>query len=90
MAITCRCLEVTSRIVALRDKDVVIDATFEGFVQGDSGAHEHLLNLSEPVEAGLKLEMMICFPFGNCRDNSNVVALRADVMRGGNDCDIDI
>ena len=77
-------------IVALRQEDVVILAALEGLVKRDGLAHELFFDLTKAIKTGLELEVVVSICLGDGRDNGDVVALRADVVSGRNDGDIDI
>lgn len=87
---TCGCLKVARCVVTLRDEDVVIHTTLQWFIEWYWSAHEFLLNLAEPFEAGLEFEMVVARVFGYCGNNSDIVPFRTDVVRGRYDCDIDV
>jgi len=52
------------------------------FVDRDWRADEALLDFAETLEAGLKLEVVVGFGFGDRGDDGDVVAFGADVVRG--------
>lgn len=81
---------MTGGVVALRDEDVVILAALNGLVERDGRSHELLLDLAQALKAGLELEVVIAVTLGNCRDNGNVVALRADVVRRRDNGNVDV
>lgn len=64
-SLTCCGLEVASSIVALGEVDVVLVATLERLVERNGLSHELLLNLSETVKTGLKLEVVVGIGLGD-------------------------
>lgn len=71
---------MASSIVTLGYEDVVVKPTLKRLVKGYGWPEELLLDLSQPVEAGLQLEMVITGALGNGRDYSNKVAFRTNIM----------
>jgi hypothetical protein len=94
--IICGGLKVAGCVVALGDEDIVVHTALKWLIQWDWGTlrmsadlederalrayHELLFNLTEALEAGRQLEMVVCSRLGNCGDDGNVVALRADTV----------
>ena len=56
---TGRSLEMTRRIIALRNEDVIIHSAFQRLVQRYRGPHEFLFDPPEAVQAGLQLEVVV-------------------------------
>lgn len=56
---TGRSLEMTRRIIALRNEDVIVHSTFQRLVQRYRGPHEFLFDPPEAVQAGLQLEVVV-------------------------------
>ena len=81
---------MASGVVALRYEDVVIGTALNWLVEWDSRAHELLLNLSETVETGLELKVVVGVGLGDGRDDGNVVALGADVVGGRDNGDVNV
>ena len=81
---------MASGVVALRYEDVVIGTTLNWLVEWDSRAHELLLNLSETVETGLELKVVVAIALSDRGDDSDVVALGADVVCRRDDSDVDV
>ena len=81
---------MASGVVALRYEDVVIGTALNWLVKWDSRAHELLLNLSETVETGLQLKVVVAVALSDRGDDSDVVALRADVVCRRDDSDVDV
>jgi hypothetical protein len=81
---------MTSGIVALGDEYVIAHTTLKRLVQRDRRAQEFLLDLAEPLEAGLQLKMMIAITFGDGGNDGDVITLGADVVRRRDDCDVDV
>ena len=81
---------MASGVVALRYKDVVIGTALNWLVEWDSRAHELLLNLSETVETGLELEVVVAIALSDRGDDSDVVALGADVVCRRDDSDVNV
>lgn len=52
--------------------------------------HELLFNTSETLETSCEFKVVVCCGFGNSGDDGNVIALGADIVGTGNDCDVDI
>lgn len=74
-------LKMTCRVIALGDKDAVVDATIHRLIERYRRPKELLFNLAEPFEARLKLEVVVAVTFGNRRDYGNIVAFGADIVR---------
>ena len=81
---------MASGVVALRYEDVVIGTALNWLVKWDSRAHELLLNLSETVETGLELKVVVAIALSDRGDDSDVVALGADVVCRRDDSDVDV
>ena len=81
---------MASGVVALRYEDVVIGTALNWLVEWDSRAHELLLNLSEKVETGLELKVVVAIALSDRGDDSDVVALGADVVCRRDDSDVDV
>jgi len=81
---------MASGVVALRYEDVVIGTALNWLVKWDSRTHELLLNLSETVETGLQLKVVVAVALSDRGDDSNVVALGADVVCRRDDSDVDV
>ena len=83
-------LKMTGGIVALGDEDVIVHTALEWLVERNGRAHESLIDVSEALEAWLKFQMLIDLRFGDGGDDGDIITLGADVMRGGDDGNIDI
>jgi hypothetical protein len=81
---------MASGVVALRYEDVVIGTALNWLVEWDSRAHELLLNLSETVETRLELKVVVAVALSDRGDDSDVVALGADVVCRRDDSDVDV
>ena len=79
---------MTRSVITLRDENLIIHSTLQRFVKWNGRAEEFLFDLSETVQARLELEVVVAGAFGDGGDNSDVVALRADVVGRGNDGDV--
>jgi hypothetical protein len=85
-----RRLEMARRIVTLGDEDAVTPPTLQRLIQRDRRAHELLLDLSQTLQAGLQLQMVVGLGFGDGGDDGDVVALGADVVGGRDHGDVDV
>jgi hypothetical protein len=72
--------EVAGGIIALREENVIINATLQRLVERDRLAHELLLDAAKPVKTRLELEVVIAVALRNGRDNSDVVSFRANIV----------
>ena len=77
-------------VVALGDEDVVVCAALKRLVDRDGRAHELLLDLTEAIKTGLDLEVVVRVGLSNGADDGDVVALRADVVGGGDHSDVNV
>ena len=68
-------------IVAFRDENIVIPSAFQRLVERYWCAHEFLLNLSEPVNSRLQLEVVVARALRDSGDDSDVVAFWTNVVR---------
>lgn len=77
-------------VVTLGNENVVPYTTLQGLVKGYWRAHELLFNLAQPVESWLKLQMVICVPFGDRRNDGDVVSFRTHIVCRRNNSNIDV
>lgn len=88
--IVCRRLEMTGGIVTPGNIHIVLLSALDWLEQRNRWAHEAFFNLTESLEARLQLEMVVGITFGDGADDGDVVAVRADVVCGRHDSNIDI
>lgn len=82
--------EVARGIVALGDVDLVLGPIVQGLIQGDGSSQELLLDLSEALQTGLELQMVVCRCLSDGGDDGNPVTLGADVVCGRNAGNVDV
>ena len=51
--------EVTRGIIAFRDEDVVIHATFQRLIKGNGRTHELFFNFSQSLQSWLELNVVV-------------------------------
>lgn len=77
-------------IITPADVDAVLVTAVEGLVERDRWTHELLLDPAEALEARLQLQVVVGRRLGDGGDNGNVIALGADVVRRGDDGDVNV
>lgn len=88
--IICCSLEMTCCIIALGDEYIIVNTALQWLIERNWWPHELLLDSSETLKARCELKMVICVGLGYSGDNGNVVALGADTMGAGDDCNVDV
>lgn len=67
-------------VVALGNEDVVVGTALQRLVERNGRSHELLFDGTKTLKARLELDVVVGVILGDSRDDSNVVALGADVM----------
>jgi len=85
-----RRLKMARRIITPTNIHSIPIPTLQRLVNRDWRANEALFDFAETLQTGLKLEVVVGFGFGDGGDDGNIVAFGADVVRGGDDGDVDV
>lgn len=88
--VSCHALKVRAGIVGSADEDLVLCTIGNWLVDWCWVAQELLFNWAEALEASLDFEVVVGIGFGNGADDGDVVALRADVVGGGDHSDVNV